>query len=83
MNPQAAWDQLLCAYATGDWDVIEQHATELLAWLDRGGFPPKVLARNLGPHWNRALARAGCAVALDIIRSEWGIRGQAETKEPA
>ena len=73
MNPQAAWDQLLCAYTEGDWDVIEQCATDLLVWLDRGGIPPKVLLVNLGPHWNCALARAGCLVALDICQSEWRI----------
>ena len=43
MDPQAAWDQLLAAYADGDWDAIEERATALMGWLDRGGFPPKVL----------------------------------------
>ena len=43
MDPQAAWDQLLAAYAAGDWDVIEERATDLLAWLDRGGFPPTII----------------------------------------
>ena len=77
MDPQAAWDQLLCAYTEGDWDVIEQRATDLLAWLDRGGSPPKVLLVNLGPHWNSALARAGCLLALDILQSEWRIPAEA------
>jgi hypothetical protein len=71
MDPQAAWDQLVNAFIEGDWDAIEDRATALLAWLDRGGFPPKVLAQNVGPHWNRALARAGCLTALDIVRSQW------------
>lgn len=70
MDPQAAWDQLLCAYAEGDWDTIEERATDLLAWLDRDEFPPLVLPVNLGPHWNRALARAGCLVALEICQGE-------------
>src|SRR3989442_1598497 len=48
MDPQATWDQLLCAYAEGDWDAIEERATELLEWLDRGGFPPKVLSKDVG-----------------------------------
>ena len=38
MDPQAAWDQLLAACAAGDWEQIEERATDLLAWLDRGGF---------------------------------------------
>jgi hypothetical protein len=41
MDPQATWEQLLAAYAAGDWDLIEERASDLLAWLDRGGFPPK------------------------------------------
>ena len=46
MDPQTTWDQLLTAYAAGDWDLIEERATDLLAWLDRGGFPPKVLPKS-------------------------------------
>lgn len=84
MDPQAAWDQLLAAYAAGDWDAIEERATELLSWLDRGGFPPRVLRQNLGPEWDSSLARAGCLFAIDIVQSEWSIpEGQAQVKEPA
>ena len=72
MDPQATWEQLLCAYGAGDWDAIEELATELIAWLDRGGFPPKVLNRpELGPDWDRALARAGCLLALEIVQGQW------------
>ena len=84
MDPQAAWDQLLAAYADGDWDVIEERATDLLAWLDRGGFPPKVLTnRDLGDDINRAIARAGCLLALDMVRGHWGIPdpNQKETSD--
>ena len=48
MDPQAAWDQLLAAFADGDWDTIEERATDLLAWLNRDGFPPTVLNAELG-----------------------------------
>lgn len=72
MDPQATWDQLLAAYAAGDWDLIEERATDLLAWLDRGGFSPKVLTRSdLGDDGNRALARAGCLFALDAVQGAW------------
>ena len=72
MDPQATWDQLLCAYADGDWDLIEERATDLLAWLDRGGFPPKILSRpGLGTEWDTALARAGCQFALATVRDQW------------
>lgn len=75
MDPQKTWDQLLAAYAAGDWDTIEERATNLIAWLDRGGFPPKVVNRDgLGPDWDRALARAGCLFALDLVQCAWSIQ---------
>ena len=74
MDPQATWDQLLAAYAAGDWDLIEERATDLLAWLDRGGFPPKVLpGGELGEDGNRVLARAACLFALDAVQGAWRI----------
>ena len=75
MDPQATWDQLLAAYAEGDWDTIEERATDLIEWLDRGGFPPKVLSNpGLGPDWDRALARAGCLFALEMVQTRWSIQ---------
>ena len=81
MNPQTTWEQLLVAYASGDWDRIEEHAQELLYWLDRGGAPPQVLKDpDVGEHFNRALAHAGCLFALEILHGEWTLsderRGQ-------
>jgi hypothetical protein len=28
MDPQIAWDQLHAAYAAGDWDILEERATD-------------------------------------------------------
>jgi hypothetical protein len=78
MDPQAAWDQLLAAYAAGDWDILEERATDLTAWLDRGGFPPTILRQpDIDPDWNRALARAGCAHALSVLNDEWRVEQAA------
>jgi hypothetical protein len=75
MDPQVAWDQLLAAYTAGDWDTLEERATDLIAWLDRGGFPPTILNQpDLDPDWNRALARAGCFHALETAQSTWNIK---------
>ena len=71
MNPQASWDQLLAAYAAGNWEAIEEHANELIEHLDRGGLPPAILEGDIDPDWNRALARAGCQFALDVVQREW------------
>lgn len=74
MNPQATWEQLLAAYAAGDWNAIEERATELLAWLDRDGFPPAIVKHpGIGPEWNTALARTACLLALDTVQGKWSI----------
>lgn len=74
MNPQTTWEQLLAAFAAGAWDAIEEHAQELLYWLERGGVPPKVTHRiDLGADFDRALVEAGCHFALDTLRGEWTI----------
>lgn len=72
MDPQAMWDQLLDAYAAGNWDKIEAHATALLDWLQRGGMPPQIVGRSeLGPDWDRTLARAGCRFVLELLGERW------------
>ena len=78
MDPPAAWDQLLAAYAAGDWEILEERATDLLAWLDRGGFPPTIIRQpDLDPDRNRVLTRAGCVHALETIQSTWSIKARA------
>lgn len=74
MDPQVAWEQLFAAYAAGDWDILEDRATDLIGWLDRGGVPPTILDQpDLDSDWNRALARAGCAYALRLLNEEWRV----------
>ena len=65
---------LAVAYSAGDWDQIQERATDLIAWLDRGGFPPLIVPNSeLDSNWNRALARAGCLYALDLVHTTWGV----------
>ena len=65
MDPQAAWDQLLDAYASRDWDLVDELADGLLGWLDGGGFPPQTIAgHKLGQDFNVTLARAACNFLL-------------------
>lgn len=65
MDPQTAWDELLEAYAAGEWDRVEELAEGLDSWLSRDGFPPRaVTGDDMGREWDRAMARAGCAIAL-------------------
>jgi hypothetical protein len=74
MDPQVAWDDLLSAYAEGDFDRIEELATALREWLDRGGFPPTVIGEpRLGEEFERALAKAGCDFALEVVNGRWAL----------
>lgn len=83
MEPQATWEQLLAAYAAGDWDRIEEHAQELLHSLDCGGAPPQVIKHpDLGADFNRALAHAGCLFALDTMHGEWSVSDERRGKVP-
>lgn len=65
MDPQTAWDDLLAAFAAGDWHSVEELADGLKTWLERGGFPPQaVTGDDMGDEWDRAMAMAGCRFAL-------------------
>ena len=66
MDPQATWERLLDAYCDHDWDSVEEHATALLDWLEKGGFPPRtVQRRRLRPPADRLIALSTCRLALE------------------
>lgn len=74
MDPQATWDQLLRAYAEGDWESLEALAVALSNWLQKGGFPPVVIGHpGLGPDFEEALAKAACGHALSVLRTRWNV----------
>lgn len=65
MNPQIEWERMVRAYADQDWIRVEQVASELLYWLERGGSPPSVLTSTpIGILWNWAVARYACEFSL-------------------
>ena len=65
MDPQVAWDELLRAFACEDWLAVSEHATALKIWLQRSGFPPRVIAEPcIGDPFNRVLALSACEFAL-------------------
>jgi len=69
MDPQTAWTELLDAYTECNWDRAEELATALIGWLDRDGFPPQTVQRpNLGPHFNRHVARSVSLFVLDRLK---------------
>ena len=69
MDPQATWEDLIAAYAEGQWERVEELADSLLQWLCRDGFPPQATTgSDMGKAWDRAIALAGCRFALRQAR---------------
>jgi hypothetical protein len=65
-DPQLLWEQMIEAHASGDGSLSEEHAIELLAFIRRGGAPPKPLVRRkLRPHADRLIALATCVAVLE------------------
>ena len=40
MDPDACLSAFCACLLTGEWDEAREHADDLLAWLDKGGFDP-------------------------------------------
>lgn len=40
MDPEITVDQMINAMRDGDGPALIEHASDLLRWLDDGGFPP-------------------------------------------
>jgi hypothetical protein len=65
MDPQAAWQRMLDAYASQNWREATEAAEDLLTWLRGGGFPPQTLSsRSMDDLWNRTLAEAACRFVI-------------------
>ena len=69
MDPQATWDMLLQAWGKRHWDEVSELSESLLAWLDKGGFPPETnYPKELGADWDKAVAEATCRFAFKRAR---------------
>jgi len=65
MDPQATWQLLLDAYSDGNSHEAREAAENLLAWLEKRGFPPQVLPdRPMDEAWNRELAHEVCQFVM-------------------
>lgn len=67
MDPQAAWDRLLSALEVGELEEAADVAGDLIAWLDRLGFPPQIFSGHTLPEgWCRVVVRAACEATLEL-----------------
>ncbi len=85
MDPQAAWDRMLTAYADSEFASAQEFAQALKNWLQSGGFPPTVLGHpEIGPHFESVLALAGCTYILgfDIAQEKTSLPPITERGTP-
>jgi hypothetical protein len=46
MDPDACWRDLVEAIQESDYKTAGERAEDLLGWMKRGGFPPKINPRK-------------------------------------
>lgn len=75
MDPQAAWNEMLDATESGDWELAGNYAESLLTWMRKSGFPPVVIPGYLmSDGWNRIIVTAACELVLSR-------QGEADTDD--
>ena len=57
MDPDATWRELAAAIAAEDCNRAAEIAEDLLGWLNRKGFPPKVTGHVV---FDRIVVHAAC-----------------------
>lgn len=63
MDPTATWELLVDCYENGQFAEAQEAATDLMAWLLHGGFPPHITGK---PKADRFTALAVC-IQLGLI----------------
>jgi hypothetical protein len=61
MDPSVTWCDMAQAVQEDRWLDAEEHARNLLAWLQKGGFPPTITGT---PTFDRIAARTTCQAIL-------------------
>jgi hypothetical protein len=65
MDPEKTWTMLLDAFQANDWSLVEETAEALLAWLAKGGFPPRLGHED--EQRSRLVVQMFCSQALASI----------------
>ncbi len=42
MDPNETWKLMVKAFSIGNWQDAQVHAEDLLGWLSKNGFPPRL-----------------------------------------
>ncbi|GAA4464172.1 hypothetical protein GCM10023156_50410 [Novipirellula rosea] len=71
MDPTSTFNAMLEAYASNEREEAREHASNLLRWLQKGGFPPRVflspevqIAMELSPEFAEQASAEVCRKIL-------------------
>lgn len=60
MDPDATWSEIQEAVDADDYARASELAADLLAWMQRGGFPPRVTGAAAAGRWDTIVATCVC-----------------------
>lgn len=71
MDPNETWNELIEAIIARSRLDARMIASDLLTWLDRGGFPPSVSLQRVSPEWQTMLCRRICQCVIAAPTEFW------------
>lgn len=68
MDPQQAWQDMLDALQSRQWDEAKELANALYEWIRKGGFPPTTVGEeSLGKRWHKTIASFTCLAVANKV----------------
>jgi len=71
MDPEATWNLLVEAIIARDPDEARSIASDLVMWLDRGGFPPTISLQCVSMDWQTYLCKRLCHSVISAPLDYW------------
>lgn len=62
MDPTACWQEIERLVITGHWDEAKERAEDLLGWLRKDGFAPRIGGH---PTFDRLVAESTCKTLIE------------------
>lgn len=57
MDPNATWEMILLAHRSEEWEACQDACSDLYAWMQNGGFPPRITGIEL---FDKLMAQTVC-----------------------
>lgn len=66
MDPNATWRVLLQSHQNEEWESCQEACSDLYAWLQNGGFPPRITGIDL---FDKVMAQAVCTSYVEWMET--------------